>query len=719
MGLMKSGRYTFQISFLLLPIKASTLCPRFCGNVSIKYPFGIGDGCYMDKGFEVTCDNGKPYLSSISLELSEGFYYPSYTIGVKFPEVSLNSTVTRGIDLSGSPFSFSTMKNSFISVGCDSYGSGNQNNLNTTACQSFCTCDPNQNVAGCCDVICTLPTNRTFNNTASISNFYSERIGQNCSFAFMVDQEWLQSNYLTNPSVLRGKEPTPARLEWGIYKGTCVELYSSHNTSCNADDYCIIQLSSNHICVCDNQMSDRFQGCTGDLICNTKSGYNCSAKCPAGYTSYSYDSQDTRCYSSRSFTDIWIKKSRVKLFTIIGCCAGLGTLLLVIGIWWLYKLIKRRKAIKLKQKFFKRNGGLLLQQQLSSNEGNIEKTRLFTSKELVKATDNYNANRILGQGGQGTVYKGMLADGKIVAIKKSKVVDESKVEEFINEVVIISQINHRNVVQLLGCCLETEVPILVYEFIPNGTLFQYIHDHNEEFPITWELRRRIAIEVAEALSYLHSAASIPIYHRDIKSTNILLDDKYRAKVSDFGTSRSVTIDQTHLTTQVQGTFGYVDPEYFQSSQFTDKSDVYSFGVVLAELLTGQKPIRSTNDFEEDRSLVTYFLRAMEENSLFKILDARVLKEGEKEEIMSVADVTRRCLNLNGKKRPTMREVAFELVGNIRASNGASVLQQNYDEIDFVDNEITCPYATGSSLSSTGSFLNSVTLDVDPLISKKC
>ncbi|KAJ0014250.1 hypothetical protein Pint_21375 [Pistacia integerrima] len=362
MGLMKSGRYTFQqtmdvhplvlvllqISFLLLPIKASTLCPRFCGNVSIKYPFGIGDGCYMDKGFEVTCDNGKPYLSSISLELSEGFYYPSYTIGVKFPEVSLNSTVTRGIDLSGSPFSFSTMKNSFISVGCDSYGSGNQNNLNTTACQSFCTCDPNQNVAGCCDVICTLPTNRTFNNTASISNFYSERIGQNCSFAFMVDQEWLQSNYLTNPSVLRGKEPTPARLEWGIYKGTCVELYSSHNTSCNADDYCIIQLSSNHICVCDNQMSDRFQGCTGDLICNTKSGYNCSAKCPAGYTSYSYDSQDTRCYSSRSFTDIWIKKSRVKLFTIIGCCAGLGTLLLVIGIWWLYKLIKRRKAIKLK-----------------------------------------------------------------------------------------------------------------------------------------------------------------------------------------------------------------------------------------------------------------------------------------------------------------------------------------------------------------------------------
>ena len=145
---------------------------------------------------------------------------------------------------------------------------------------------------------------------------------------------------------------------------------------------------------------------------------------------------------------------------------------------------------------------------------------------------------------------GMLIYGKIVAIKKSKVIDEGKLEDFINGVVILSQINHRNVVKILGCCLETEVPLLVYEFNPNGTLSQYLHDQNEEFPTTWDMRLRIATEVARTLLYLHSAASTPIYHRDIKTTNILLDNKYRTKVADFGTSRSIVVDQTHLTTVV-------------------------------------------------------------------------------------------------------------------------------------------------------------------------
>jgi serine/threonine protein kinase len=381
------------------------------------------------------------------------------------------------------------------------------------------------------------------------------------------------------------------------------------------------------------------------------------------------------------------------------------------GIWWLYKLVKKWKKIELKKKFFKRNGGLLLQQELRAAEGWVQKTKIYSSKELEVATDRFNVNRILGQGGQGTVYKGMLADGRIVAVKKSVVVDEGKLEEFINEVVVLSQINHRNVVKLLGFCLETEVPLLVYEFIPNGNLYKYIHDQNEDFLLSWEMRLQIAIEVAGALSYLHSATSIPIYHRDIKSTNILLDEKYRAKVSDFGSSRSISIDQTHLTTLVQGTFGYLDPEYFQSSQFTEKSDVYSFGVVLVELISGQKPIFSVSQ-TETRSLATHFIILMEDNRLCDVLDARVKEGCQNEEVISVANLAKRCLNLNGKNRPTMREVTSELERIIGLSQKELNIQENCkiskntmddasNDWDAVSTSITGDFDSGRTPSSHG------------------
>jgi serine/threonine protein kinase len=376
-------------------------------------------------------------------------------------------------------------------------------------------------------------------------------------------------------------------------------------------------------------------------------------------------------------------------------------------------VIKRRKKMKLKKKFFKRNGGLLLQQQLSSSENNVQKTKLFNSKELENATDRFNENRVLGKGGQGTVYKGMLVDGRIVAIKKCNTVDEGNLEQFINEIIILSQINHRNVVKLLGCCLETQVPLLVYEFIPNGTLFQYLHEENEEFPLlTWEMRLRIATEVAGALSYLHSAASLPIYHRDIKSSNILLDEKYRAKVADFGASKSVTIEQTHVTTLVYGTFGYLDPEYFQTCQFTDKSDVYSFGVVLIELLTGEKPVSSTRS-QEGRNLSSYFIHSIKENRLFDILDTQVRNEENKKEVMAIANLAKRCLHMNGRKRPTMIEIVMELEGVQKISH----VQPKFEELEYVTNEEMGPW-NDVSISTRSSLQAGTTSssDVLPLLS---
>ncbi|KAK2973169.1 hypothetical protein RJ640_009799 [Escallonia rubra] len=441
---------------------------------------------------------------------------------------------------------------------------------------------------------------------------------------------------------------------------------------------------------------------SGGKCVNTEGDYICI--CPFGY----FGSRDG-CYNI---------KNRKAQMAIIGTCSGLGALFVLVCSWWLYKIMRRRTKKQLKKKFFKRNGGLILQQQLSSGEdGNVEKTKVYTSKALEKATDNFNQNRVLGQGGQGTVYKGMLLDGRIVAIKKSKIDDddEGKVKHFINEVVILSRISHRNVVKLHGCCLETEIPLLVYEFIPNGTLFEFIHGQNEELPLScWDMRLRIATEVAGALSYLHSAADVPIYHRDIKSTNIILDEKYRSKVADFGTSRSISVDQTHLTTRVLGTWGYFDPEYFRSSQFTDKSDVYSFGVVLIELLTGQKPISSTKS-EEARSLATEFILAMKEDCLYDILDARVAKEGGKEEVMIVANLAKRCLHLNGRKRPTMKEVAMELE-EIKKWHGAPDTQHHKEEeVECaIDTEQMGTWDTASTSTKSLPSLSSSS-DIQPLL----
>ncbi|KAJ1443531.1 Serine/threonine-protein kinase, active site [Sesbania bispinosa] len=367
------------------------------------------------------------------------------------------------------------------------------------------------------------------------------------------------------------------------------------------------------------------------------------------------------------------QKFPAKLVAALGVGIGAAFLCLFLLGYKSYQYMQKKRESIHKEKLFRQNGGYLLLEKLSSC-GHGEKAKLFTAEELQRATDDYNRNRFLGQGGYGMVYKGMLPDGTIVAVKKSKEIERNQIETFVNEVDILSQINHRNIVKLLGCCLETETPLLVYEFIPNGTLSQHIHRKDHESTLPWDSRLRIACEVAGAVAYMHFSATVPIFHRDIKPTNILLDSNYSAKVSDFGTSRSVPQDKTHLTTAVGGTFGYIDPEYFQSSQLTDKSDVYSFGVVLVELITGTKPI-SFYDEDEGQNLIAHFISVMKENQLSQILDAKVLKEARKDDILAIANLAMRCLRLNGKKRPTMKEVSAELEALRKVQ---SSLQINHD-----------------------------------------
>ncbi|XP_028768728.1 wall-associated receptor kinase 3-like [Neltuma alba] len=378
---------------------------------------------------------------------------------------------------------------------------------------------------------------------------------------------------------------------------------------------------------------------------NVEGNYTCS--CPPGYRGDGYI-DGSGCKFPLMQISLGISLALLVLFTF------------VFILCWGHK---QRSLKRLRRMYFEQNGGNYMLQQIYRQQGHTDRTKIFSEEELKIATNNFDESRILGRGGQGTVYKGILSDNRHVAIKKSRISgNHRQIKDFINEVAVLSQINHRNVVKLFGCCLETEVPLLVYEFVDNGTLLEHIDPLKNKNSLSWETRLRIAAETAGAISYLHYAASIPIIHRDIKSTNILLDHNHRAKVSDFGASKLVPLDETQITTVVQGTLGYLDPEYLFTGQLNEKSDVYSFGVVLVELITGNKAVEFNRP--EERNLAMHFASLMKEDNLRKILDKRVLDVKNAGQLKEVAFLARRCIRVNGEERPTMKEVAMELEGLI-------------------------------------------------------
>jgi serine/threonine protein kinase len=376
--------------------------------------------------------------------------------------------------------------------------------------------------------------------------------------------------------------------------------------------------------------------------------------------------------------------------------------------------MKNTKDTELRQQFFEQNGGGMLMQRLSGAGPSNVDVKIFTEEGMKEATDGYDENRILGQGGQGTVYKGILPDNSIVAIKKARLGDNSQVEQFINEVLVLSQINHRNVVKLLGCCLETEVPLLVYEFISSGTLFDHLHGSMFDSSLTWEHRLRMGLEIAGTLAYLQSSGSIPIINRDIKTANILLDENLTAKVADFGASRLIPMDKEDLATMVQGTLGYLDPEYYNTGLLNEKSDVYSFGVVLMELLSGQKALCFERP-QTSKHIVSYFASATKENRLHEIIDGQVMNENNQREIQKAARIAVECTRLTGEERPGMKEVAAELEA-LRVTKTKHKWSDEYPEQEDTEHLVGVQKlsAQGETSSSIGydSIRNVAILDIE-------
>ncbi|KAJ4848219.1 hypothetical protein Tsubulata_014390 [Turnera subulata] len=300
----------------------------------------------------------------------------------------------------------------------------------------------------------------------------------------------------------------------------------------------------------------------------------------------------------------------------------------------------------------------------------------FSYEELVKATNGFSTQNLLGEGGFGSVYKGFLPDGRVVAVKQLKTGGGQGEREFRAEVEIISRIHHRHLVSLVGYCISDNRRLLVYDYVPNNTL--HFHLHGQGIPVLdWATRVKIAAGAARGIAYLHEDCHPRIIHRDIKSSNILLDDNYEAKVSDFGLAKLALDANTHVTTRVMGTFGYMAPEYASSGKLTDKSDVYSYGVVILELITGRKPVDTSQPLGDEslvewaRPLLSY---ALDNEEFEGLADPRLEKNYDESEMFRMIEVAAACVRHSAAKRPRMGQVvrAFDSLATADLSNGLRV-----------------------------------------------
>ncbi|CAF1913015.1 hypothetical protein HID58_047598 [Brassica napus] len=642
----------FLVAFTALAVstrQSRTDCQSTCGTVKIEYPFATSSDCVHEEKFLLRCDEEeqKLFLNNSNLEVLR-IALDDGEVEVLVDVISLcnmegdGGNIILPIEIPG--FMFSN-KNQLFLLGCniDTFCIFTMRNGGTTTftCETQCDSLPPVDKScsgynGCCRTSLSNVNSQILINPGNYIG-WSSSYSYPCKYVFVVKEGYFVFSEPEDLKNLRNFTRFPVILDWLLSQGTCQQAedtsFCGENSRCigtsNCTDYgysckCLDGFEGNpyaqHGCKDVDECTVNAHSCGKDHSCKDVDG-------------------TFRCKKKKEWTTII-------LVSVIGCLAFL------VGVCCVLLKLKLRQLAKLRERRFESNGGVLLAQRLLESPNQCIK--IFTEEEIKQAT---HETSFLGGGGQGVVFRATLPDNVEVAIKRSRNWDPDQAGQFVNEIILLSQINHPNVVRLLGCCLETPSPLLVYEYVPGGTL----HDALFDSSLAWSERLRIAAEIAETLSYLHFSAPVSIVHRDIKPENILLTQTLSVKLCDFGASRPVHTRTGQLTTLVQGTWGYLDPEYLRTRTLTEKSDVYSFGVVVLELVSGEKAL-SFNPPDGERVLVSHIDAAFKENRLSEVMDQRVVTADNQAVIHKVALLGMSCTRMCGVERPDMRRVAEDLRG---------------------------------------------------------